>query len=142
MGLKPLFTAATIARQIKEFAEKHEDDFIAALSYIGEEFVNQARSVRTYQDITGNLRASIGYAIIKNGKAIQFKVSRAATEGKIAAADFVNQKISEFSKEGIYLLVFAGMEYALYVEASGYDVLSGSRPSKAEIRNFFKDLLK
>jgi hypothetical protein len=124
-----------------KFAKEQESKFIEALQYIGETFVNEARSKRTYQDQTGNLRASIGYAIVKNGKTMKFSVSRAATEGKIEAAEFVTSKVQEGSRSGIYLIVFAGMEYALYVEAKGYDVLTGSRPSRTEVISLFKDLI-
>ena len=51
------------------------------------------------------------------------------------------QKIVEIRQSGIYLIVFAGMEYALYVEAKGFDVLTGSRPSRAKVINTFKSLL-
>lgn len=141
MGLNPQFSDKTMIADLQRFAKEQEDKFIKGLAFIGEEFVNTARSIRTYKDETGNLRSSIGYAIVKNGRSVSFKVSRAATEGKIEAAEFVTQKINEGPRKGIYLIVFAGMEYALYVEAKGYDVLSGSRPSKSQVLGFFKDLL-
>lgn len=140
MGLTPLFSQASIVADLQKFAREQESKFIEALAFIGETFVNEARQTRTYIDETGNLRSSIGYSVVKNGKAISFKV-QGTGEGKIEAADFVNQKISELEQQGIYLIVFAGMEYALYVEAKGYDVLTGSRPSRSEVLNTFKDLL-
>ena len=93
--------------------------------------MNEARSKRTYQDRTGNLRASIGYAVVKNGSAVK----------QNELNDFGRQKIQEGPSSGIYLIVFAGMEYALYVEAKGYDVLTGSRPSRSEVIGFFKELI-
>ena len=141
MGLTPQFTDATIIADLERFARDQESKFIEALAFIGETFVNEARQKRTYQDITGNLRSSIGYSIVKDGKAISFKVQGGSSEGKIEAADFVRQKIVEIRQSGIYLIVFAGMEYALYVEAKGFDVLTGSRPSRAKVINTFKSLL-
>jgi hypothetical protein len=141
MGLTPLFNEQSIVADLQRFATEQEDKFIQALAFIGEEFVNAARSIRTYQDDTGNLRSSIGYAIVKNGRTVSFKVQGRASIGKIEAGDFVAQKVAESPQKGIYLLVFAGMEYALYVEAKGYDVLTGSRPSRTEVLNTFKDLL-
>ena len=141
MGLTPQFSQASMVADLQRFATEQESKFIKGLSFIGEEFVNAARSIRTYKDETGNLRSSIGYSIVKNGRSVSFKVSRGASEGKIEAAEFVTQKVAEGPKKGIYLIVFAGMEYALYVEAKGYDVLTGSRPSRTQVIGFFKDLL-
>lgn len=141
MGLTPQFSQATIVADLQKFANEQESKFIEALAYIGETFVNEARQKRTYLDETGNLRSSIGYSIVKNGRVKSFKVQGGSSEGKIEAADFVTQKVSEIRQAGIYLIVFAGMEYALYVEAKGYDVLTGSRPTRSEVLNTFKDLL-
>jgi len=131
MGLKPQFSNATIVGDLEKFAREQESKFIEAMAYIGDDFVNAARTKGAYKDQTGNLRASIGYSVVKDGRVVKF-------DNK---SDFADQKISELSQTGIYLIVFAGMEYALYVEAKGYDVLTGSRPSRTEILNSFKDLL-
>lgn len=141
MGLTPEFNEQTIVADLQKFALGQESKFIEALAYIGEQFVNEARQKRTYLDETGNLRASIGYSIIKNGKVLLFRNPGKASEGKIEAANFVNTKVAEQEQDGIYLMVYAGMEYALYVEANHLDVLSGSRPSRSEVLRTFKDLL-
>lgn len=141
MGLIPKFRPNLFAKDLAKFAKDQENKFIETLQFIGENFVNEARSKRTYMDQTGNLRASIGYAVVKNGKVRNFNAQKAATEGKIEAAEFVTAKVAEQPQKGIYLIVFAGMEYALYVEAKGYDVLTGSKPSRREVVGLFKDLL-
>ena len=141
MGLKPQFSNATIVGDLEKFASEQESKFIEAMAYIGDEFVNAARSISTYQDQTGNLRSSIGYSVVKDGRTVSFQIEGDSAEGKASAADFLKSKVAEGPQEGIYLIVFAGMEYALYVEAKGYDVLTGSRPSRTEILNSFKDLL-
>ena len=141
MALNPLFSNATIAADLQRFAREQEGRFIEAMAYIGDDFVNAARSIRTYEDDTGNLRASIGYSVVKDGEIVSFGNPGGTSEGENEASDFVNLKVAEGPQEGIYLIVFAGMEYALYVEARGYDVLTGSRPSRTEILNSFKDLL-
>jgi hypothetical protein len=141
MGLTPEFSQASMIADLQRFAKEQESKFVKGLAFIGEEFVNKARSIRTYKDQTGNLRSSIGYAIVKDGRSVSLKVSSGSSEGKSDGTEFVKRKINEGPKQGIYLIVFAGMEYALYVEAKGYDVLSGSRPSQAQVVGFFKDLL-
>lgn len=119
-----------------QFVKDNEPKFINALAFIGETFVNEARSKRTYEDQTGNLRSSIGYAIIKNGKAVKFTAKDSPESG-----DLVSSLVSEGGNEGIYLIVFAGMEYAKYVERDGYDVLTGSKPTRRYVISLFKDLL-
>lgn len=131
MGLIPQFSNQSIIADIQRFAREQEGKFIEALAFIGEEFVNAAREKRTYKDRTANLRASIGYSIVKNGSVVKFDNRN----------EFSDQKVKELPQSGIYLLVFAGMEYALYVEAKGYDVLTGSRPSRSDVLGFFKDIL-
>lgn len=136
MGLIPQFNQATLAAQLQRFAQENEKKFIEALAYIGEEFVNKARTIRTYQDDTGNLRSSVGYAIVKNGKTIKFTAKNSPEAG-----DLVSSIVQERGGNTIYLIVFAGMEYAASVEKNGYDVLTGSRPSRSEVTLLFKDLL-
>lgn len=136
MGLKPMFDKLAIQTALLKFAKENEKKFIEALAFIGEAFVNEARSKRTYQDQTGNLRSSIGYAIVKNGKAVKFTAKDSPESGEL-----VSNLVQEGQKSGIYLIVFAGMEYALYVEAKGYDVLTGSKPTRREVISLFKDLL-
>lgn len=133
MGLIPNFNERSLIRDLANFAKDNEAKFVEALQFIGETFVNEARNKQTYQDRTGNLRTSIGYGIVKNNRILKKKV-----QGR---EDVLNEAVSELQQSGIYLIVFAGMEYALYVEVKGYDVLSGSRPSRSEIIQEFKDLL-
>ena len=45
---------------------------IKQLSYIGEECIRIARESGSYNDITGNLRSSIGYVILYDGKPVQY----------------------------------------------------------------------
>jgi len=136
MGLIPQFDKLAIQTALLKFAKDNEKKFIEALAYLGEEFVNKARTIRTYQDDTGNLRSSVGYAIVRNGKTIKFTAKNSPEAG-----DLVTSIVQERGGNTIYLIVFAGMEYAASVERNGYDVLTGSRPSRQEVISLFKDLL-
>ena len=136
MGLIPQFDKLAIQTALLKFAKENEKKFIEALAYLGEEFVNKARTIRTYQDDTGNLRSSVGYAIVRNGKTIKFTAKDSPESG-----DLVTSIVQERGGNTIYLIVFAGMEYAASVERNGYDVLTGSRPSRQEVISLFKDLL-
>ena len=111
--------------------KKGEYAIYEVLHRIGQEAVNWARVNGTYTDRTGNLRNSIGYAIFKNGKLIDY--IRESTGGTHPSAeqqslDFINllQSSGNLPSSGYALVVFAGMEYGVYVEAKGFIVLSGA----------------
>ncbi len=95
---------------------------IRALSYLGEMCVIEAKNrpqESSWFDQSGNLRSSIGYAIVNNGKIIQYSEfnqvkqgSDGVKEGKELAAELAKQYNS-----GYALIVVAGMNYAELVEA-------------------------
>jgi len=141
--MQPKFTTKQLEDQLINWAAQNEQKFIIALSYIGEEFVNNARSIDTYKDQTGNLRSSIGYVIAKNGRILnsnylQFvKGSKGRPMGMEVAIE-----AAEEHPNGIVLIVTAGMSYALYLETMGFDVLSGSIPNKSQVLNSFYQMIK
>jgi hypothetical protein len=83
-----------------------------------------------YVDWTGNLRESIGWAVLKNGKEYMSDL------GKIENTRTYFQRLKNLTQytNGIVLLVMAtgkdpktGKGYARYVQALGYDVLASSQ---------------
>lgn len=137
------FTEAQIEKQMLAWAANNEKQFIIALEYLGEEFVNRARSNNTYLDQTGNLRSSIGYVIAKNGRILKrnYKQLGDANEGVTMGMNLADEAVAEHSN-GIVLIVTAGMKYGLYVETMGYDVLTGSIPNKSSVLNSFYQMFK
>ena len=135
-----LWTGGGVNARIQGEIIAFEKNVIRSLSFIGEEFVNKARVNADFIDRTGNLRSSIGYMVFKDGKNIQENIQqvKGGEEGARVAKDFESQ-INV--KDGFVLVVFAGMEYAIYVEASGRDVLTGSAPSSNEVKSILKDLI-
>lgn len=102
-------------QKIKEqYIEKAVQKFIE----VGEECIAEARNNGAYQDQTGNLRNSVGYCVLLNGEVKRQKVSHLNKK----TIDEVSQK---YPKD-LVLIVVAGMNYAAYVEAKGYNVLSSS----------------
>lgn len=98
-----------------------------ALSYAGEMAVAHARKHGSYTDRTANLRNSIGYIIMKDGIVVSGKFQSGKSSSKAQSyAMEVAAKTAQKHKKGFVLIVVAGMEYAAYVEALGYDVLSGA----------------
>ena len=141
--MQPKFSQASVEKQLIQWAAKNERRFIIALSYLGEEFVNRARSISTYLDQTGNLRSSIGYVIAKNGRVLKRNYEQVldGNEGVTEGLNLADKAAAEHPR-GIILIVTAGMNYALYVESMGYDVLSGSIPNKSQILGEFMQMMK
>lgn len=140
--MQPQFTTSQIEQTLINFAANNESKFIKALEYIGEEFVNRARMVNSYEDQSGNLRSSIGYIIAKNGRSIRrnYVDTGGANDGVTEGLNLADEAAT-LNSNGIVLIVTAGMNYALYVEAMGYDVLSGSIPSRTQVVDSFIQML-
>ena len=140
MGLTPLYTSNDVKEVFDTFVEDVDVQMIQLFSYVGEEFVNQARNTSTYKDRTGNLRSSIGYVVALDGE-VKIDNLEGTAEGKARAKELVQQVLSEESA-GIVLIGFAGMQYASYVESKGYDVITGSTPKAGKILKELKAGLK
>ena len=68
MGFKAAFTMNDVKAHMDKAKQGFEDSLLDEFRRTGEQFIADARSIRTYQDQTGNLRSSIGYAIFKDGQ--------------------------------------------------------------------------
>lgn len=121
MGLNK--TPEELAASLKRYIESNEDNMISVLHRIGQEAVNWARENGSYTDRTGNLRNSIGYMIFRDGEEIGFEGMTQAASNKNIVQMLARDSIP---KQGYALVVFAGMEYGVYVEAKGYIVLTGA----------------
>lgn len=90
-----------------------------ALCYVGERCLIEARDGGTYTDQTGNLRSSIGYAVLINGQVLQYACAdkvKDGSEGVSQGLQYLRSRIQKASRKGIILIVTAGMNYAEYVE--------------------------
>jgi len=138
MPLIPGFSQGNVDRRIDRFKVRIEQRIIWTLAMVGEKFVNDARSTRTYKDQTGNLRSSIGYIIARDGNILQENIEGKA-EGRSQAKKIADEVLRENNK-GFVLIVVAGMEYAVAVESKGYDVITGSVPAaKALLKTKIKE---
>ena len=129
MGLRPKFTKLDISKFVGERLVNMEQVIVDRFINIGLQFVRDARIKADFKDRTGNLRSSIGFLVLKDGQVVRedFEQSNAGTDkqtGINQGLEFA-QQIPELEK-GVSLVVVAGMQYAVYVEAMGYDVLTGS----------------
>jgi hypothetical protein len=83
-----------------------------------------------FNDDTGNLRSSIGFVLTHNGETIKedFEKSAAGTDKStgVQTGKAYAKKVNGVQELGWTMTAVAGMEYAGWVEALGYDVLTGS----------------
>ena len=90
--------------------------------------IQKARTLDTYKDQTHKLRSSLGYVIFNNGQQVTSNFqSTGGEKGTEGMTEGQQKAIAEAqAHEGIVAVLVAGADYASYVEAKGYDVLTGS----------------
>lgn len=115
---------------IQQQYEKIQRLALDRLKFIGEAHIRNARMKTAEQggfdDQTGNLRSSIGYIILSNAEIVlQTFPGGKGAEGK-ARGEQVAQQVAKNYPLGLILICVAGMDYAVYVEANGRDVITGS----------------
>lgn len=98
------------------------DMLVQNMSYIGEQCVKIARERGDYNDITGNLRSSIGYIVLSSGVVKKYGAPEQKSgksgdgSGGVAAGNALLAKLKTEYPYGVVLVLCAGMEYAAYVE--------------------------
>lgn len=128
MPIKRLTPIAEIDRYITGRVEAIKKAIVYNLCAVGEQVLNAARLTNSYKDQTGNLRSSIGYVVAVDGEIVQmssFDTVKEGREGSRGGKEYAMQLVRDFP-HGIVLIVVAGMNYASYVSAKGYDVLDSS----------------
>jgi hypothetical protein len=130
MGLKPKFNNDQVKALMRIKLKQVETIILNRLILIGETFVKNARENGSYNDITGNLRSSIGYIILKDGSKVKDNFAQSAKgSDKSTGVKKAKQLLAELKVNysvGYVLVVVAGMQYAAAVESKGKDVLTAS----------------
>lgn len=141
MGIKPRFTRAQVKNALDAYLDRIVFALIETLKYTGENFVTNARNSGSYSDRTGNLRSSVGYMIMHNGKIIHkaFGQTGGTTEGASEGEQYAMKVAEAFKGKRIVFIGVAGMEYAAAVESKGFDVISGS--ATGAVRDLKQQLL-
>lgn len=131
MAIKPNFTKDDVRKRFDAFLNEIEKKQIARLQRLGEMCLVEARTNKGYMMQTGALLSSTGYEVFVDGVAIHSQFDAAsgaesnAAETGIKSGQSIAETIGKGTK-GIALVVVAGMNYAAYVEAKGYNVLSSA----------------
>lgn len=129
MSIIPQFTKSDVEKEINERLLEQKKIVIQTFKYVGSQCVKKARSLNTYKDQTGNLRSSIGYMVLDDGKIVSksaFQIVKDGSQGNETGSEFINRIALDGGNEGVVLIVVAGMNYASYVEARGFDVLTSA----------------
>lgn len=135
-------------RDFAKAKEEYDRKAIVFLQTVGERVISFARDNGSYTDRTSNLRHSIGYVIVQYGKVVSedFSIGDGYPEAQQNARDAAMKVVEELPKKHTYLVWVAGMEYARYVEAKGYDVIEGSgnwvESNAAALKEEFRQYLK
>lgn len=131
-----MFGNGLIAAQAAAFQKRVEQAAISLMQYLGEELVKYAKDKHNYTDRTGNLTNSIGYVVVRN-KEIVFGPDQSST-GQTAALQAALKMIDTLP-DCISLIIVAGMNYAAYVEAKGYNVIL---PAELKAKTDFPQAMK
>lgn len=147
MGIRMTTPMSDIDALIKAEAERVHMLTIRALSYLGEKCVIEAKGrsqESSWFDQSGNLRSSIGYIIVANGRIIQysgFNQIKQGNDGVKEGKELAVELASKFST-GYALIVVAGMNYAELVEAMENKVVLASAEllARQELPNMMSKL--
>lgn len=145
MGITPTFNQSDVRKRFDTALEVIRKWQVKYLQQLGEMCVTHARQVPAeigFTDQTGNLRSSIGYMVFIDGVAVHdnyvpvFGGAEGVEKGKALA-----KKVGSSYKDGICLVVTAGMNYAIHVESKGRDVLtSAEQLAKQELPKILSEL--
>lgn len=129
MGVRATNISATL-QSIDITCRKATERLIQTFIYVGEACVKEARIKANFKDQTGNLRSSIGYVLMYDGRIVktsEFDAVQSGNEGSTVGNKFAERLAQKSAKnKGVTLIVVAGMNYASHVVARGYDVLDSS----------------
>lgn len=130
MAVKPTWNPSN-NRLKEQLAARMIQTIINWLILVGEKIVAEARTGAGYKDITGNLKASIGYVVLHNGLIVHtggFETEHNGSDKATGAREgraLLDGLIMQHS-QGFVLIAVAGMNYAAHVESMGKDVLTGA----------------
>lgn len=148
--IEPNFTQADVEKITQDYLKRVVKVTQNELTQIGLQFVRDARlkapEEGSFNDDTGNLRSSIGFIILYDGEIVHsdFTASPRGTDKAtgLETGTTYAEKLGEEYLKGWAIITVAGMEYAGYVEALGYDVITGSTlGAKARLEKAFKNVI-
>lgn len=128
MPIRQITPKSKIDAYIEERMNRLKRAIIYNLCVVGEKVRNEALDNGSYTDRTKNLRSSVGYVVVVDGQVYKmsaFGKPDGNNDGRSTGMSYARSLAGKFPK-GIVLIVVAGMRYASYVSAKGYNVLDSS----------------
>lgn len=123
MGIVPKSNhSSVIQKAVTAFQVRLENATLYLLKFLGESLVKYAKEKHNYKDRTGNLTNSISYAIVRKKKLEYFSGENQPNEGAKASLKVAMQMANSLP-DAFSLIIVAGMNYAAFVEAKGYNVI-------------------
>jgi hypothetical protein len=122
--MRAALNAANVKKLLGQIEKRMKTDAVGAAHYLGQSIVNDARESGNYQDHTGNLRNSVNYVVASGNDVDNVVDDRGHPEAKQESQNFGEAVKGEKNKTK--LIIYAGMEYGIFVEARGYDVITQS----------------
>jgi hypothetical protein len=127
------FDMKDVEAYINSETEAWFDELVETFREKGREFTEKARArtkeERGFNNITWNLRSSIGYCLMYEKKVVEsyFPSIIGGTEGEEVGRDLA-ERLATYGDygDGIILVLVAGEDYASFVEATGKEVISSS----------------
>lgn len=129
MSLQVTTPQAAIEQYVQDKVAAFTEYLTRQLCYIGETALKAAREKGSYTDRSGNLRNSTGYVVAIGGKIVT-----TAGFDKSEGLPFARELALSTAADGV-LVVCAGMKYATYVSARGYDVLDSAELEAKRMAN-------
>lgn len=131
MAMKMTTPVGNIDSFLADALRRAKRKCIRMLAFLGEKCVIEARDrsqEESWYDQTGNLRGSIGYVIVIDGRVVStsgFKQIKNGSQGPVEGKSLAEELAKNY-KTGCALIVVAGMHYASYVEAMDNKVVLAS----------------
>ena len=130
MPITPTFDSATLSRALYARADAVEEALVEAYKVAALKMVRRAKQTNTYKDRTHKLRSSIGCVVYHRGREVynyfESEGGDGGSEGTSEGLAYARSVAQEAGDSVIVAVIVAGAHYALYVEARGYDVITGS----------------
>lgn len=154
MPITPTFSLKDVEQRFQDYRNAIVKAQINRLMMLGEKCITYARNVppeKGFLNHSGNLRSSMGYMVFVDGVAVHSSTFEKVPsvnnppEGTEYNGSETGKNLCESigkDTEGVALVCVAGMNYALYVESKGRDVLSGAENlAKEELPKMLEQLL-
>jgi hypothetical protein len=130
MGIKANFNSCDLRNYTHSKVNEWTETMLFACKEACTKMVARAKQTNTYQDQTGALRSSIGYVLYHNGMEVASNFESTGgeqgNEGAQKGLSYARSMAEKYGSSGMVAVVVAGMDYALYMESKGQDVLTGS----------------